>query len=66
MSQQNTEQQKGAWTSLIHAPLLDIVKFLIVIGAITWLMARGTEKLGYIWHWHRIPHYIFLMRIALS
>ena len=20
---------------------------------------RGTEKLGYIWHWHRIPHYIF-------
>ncbi|MBN2125268.1 MAG: amino acid ABC transporter permease [Deltaproteobacteria bacterium] len=39
--------------------LMDIVKFLILIGAITWLMARGTNRLGYNWQWYRIPQYIF-------
>jgi polar amino acid transport system permease protein len=35
------------------------VKFTLVILAILWLMARGTERLGYLWQWYRVPRYIF-------
>lgn len=39
--------------------LFDIVKFLFVIGILTWLIARGTEGLGYNWQWYQVPKYIF-------
>jgi polar amino acid transport system permease protein len=35
-----------------------VIKFLLVIAALTWLMARGTERLGYNWQWYRVPQYI--------
>ncbi len=38
---------------------MDVIKFLLVIAALTWLMARGTERLGYNWQWYRVPQYIF-------
>ena len=37
---------------------MDVIKFLLVIAALTWLMARGTERLGYNWQWYRVPQYI--------
>lgn len=30
-----------------------------MIIAIIWLIARGTEELGYNWQWYRVPRYIF-------
>jgi polar amino acid transport system permease protein len=42
-----------------RSTFFDITKFLLVIGLITWLMARGTDRLGYNWQWYRIPGYIF-------
>ena len=38
---------------------MDVTKFLLVIAALTWLMARGTERLGYNWQWYRVPQYLF-------
>ena len=40
-------------------PWVDIIKFLLVIVALSWLLYRGTERLGYNWQWHRVPKYIF-------
>jgi polar amino acid transport system permease protein len=37
----------------------DIGTFAFLIGFLTWLMVRGTERLGYNWQWYRIPRYIF-------
>lgn len=37
---------------------MDVTKFVLVIAALSWLMARGTEGLGYNWQWYRIPQYI--------
>jgi polar amino acid transport system permease protein len=34
---------------------------VLVVGAATWVMATSTERLGYDWHWYRIPRYIFLL-----
>jgi polar amino acid transport system permease protein len=39
-------------------PWLEIIKFLLVILALSWLLYRGTERLGYNWQWHRVPKYI--------
>ena len=42
-----------------HSPLIDVLKFLVVIAAVVWFMARGTERLGYNWQWYQIPKYIY-------
>ena len=39
-------------------PWVDIIKFLLVMVALSWLLYRGTERLGYNWQWHRVPRYI--------
>jgi len=58
MAKHSFKALRYLWFFLIRTPLLDVAKFLLVISAATWLMARGTEQLGYTWHWHQIPHYI--------
>jgi len=37
----------------------DIIKFTFVMGLLTWLSLRGTEKLGYNWQWFQIPGYFY-------
>lgn len=37
----------------------DILKFISVILAFIWLLAEGTDSLGYNWQWYRVPKYIF-------
>jgi polar amino acid transport system permease protein len=50
---------KKPWRHLKRSPLMDIFNFLCVIGALTWLVASGTERLGYNWQWYRVPQYMF-------
>jgi polar amino acid transport system permease protein len=40
-------------------PLVDIIKYILVIAAITWLMRNSTSKLGYNWQWYRVPQYLY-------
>jgi polar amino acid transport system permease protein len=41
-------------------PLLaDGLKFALLAGALTWLLARATADLGYHWQWFRVPRYLF-------
>ena len=51
--------REKAWSFLKTSPFVDLIKFLLVIAALTWLMAQGTERLGYNWQWYRVPQYIF-------
>lgn len=37
---------------------IDILQYVCVIGALTWLVARGTAVSGYNWQWYRIPQYL--------
>ena len=39
--------------------LVDILKYLAVVGSITWLILRGAESLGYNWQWYRVPAYLY-------
>ena len=38
--------------------LIDIIKYLIVVTAISWFMINGTRQLGYNWQWYRVPQYL--------
>ena len=56
----NHRRSKKGFLSLLNpSTLTDILKFLLVIAFLTWLVARGTERLGYNWQWYQVPKYIF-------
>jgi polar amino acid transport system permease protein len=59
MAKIDSKSPKKPWRHLKRSPLIDIFNFLCVIGALTWLVASGTERLGYNWQWYRVPQYIF-------
>ncbi len=44
---------------LKRSPVMDVTKFLMVVAVLIWVMARGTQQLGYNWQWYQIPKYIF-------
>jgi polar amino acid transport system permease protein len=37
----------------------DLFCFGLTAAAVFWLIARGSERLGYSWHWRQIPRYFF-------
>jgi polar amino acid transport system permease protein len=43
---------------VIRSSWKDILKFLLLIVALSWLLYRGTERLGYNWQWYRVPRYL--------
>lgn len=53
---------KYIFQHLKHSPVIDIIKYFLVIGVIVWLMVRGTERLGYNWQWYRIPQYLYFFK----
>ncbi|MFC1533758.1 amino acid ABC transporter permease [Thermodesulfobacteriota bacterium] len=59
MSIKRINSRNLAGLSINRSIVVDIIKFLCVIGFLTWLMVRGTESLGYNWQWYQVPRYIF-------
>jgi polar amino acid transport system permease protein len=45
--------------SRVWSPVVDVLKYILVIAAITWLMVSSTEQLGYHWQWYRVPRYLY-------
>lgn len=42
-----------------RSPVLDIVLFTLLIGALYLLTAAGVENTGYNWQWYQIPKYLY-------
>ena len=42
--------------------LVDITKFVLLMGAVVWFLARGTDSLGYNWQWYRVLQYFFYFK----
>jgi polar amino acid transport system permease protein len=38
---------------------LDVLGYAALMLSAAWLLARGTENLGYHWQWYRVPRYLF-------
>ena len=56
----NTEPpHRSSVLTVLKPPILkDVLKYLIVVAAVTWFMINGTQQLGYHWQWYRVPKYI--------
>jgi polar amino acid transport system permease protein len=54
--------QKKIWLKLKRSPLTDVTKYLMVVTVLIWILARGTEQLGYNWQWYQVPKYIFTLQ----
>lgn len=39
--------------------VLDVLQFLALVAALTWLALRGSESLGYRWQWYLVPKYLW-------
>ncbi len=50
---------KKIWSRLKRSPVMDVIKYLLVVTVLVWILARGTEQLGYNWQWYQVPKYIF-------
>ncbi|MGD9211348.1 MAG: amino acid ABC transporter permease [Desulfobacteraceae bacterium] len=58
-SPKNIESALLNKTSLSFGTLIEISKYIIVIGVIIWLLISGSHQQGYNWQWYRVPKYIF-------
>jgi polar amino acid transport system permease protein len=52
-------KDKGLKSRINFSTILDIFKFLVLIGILLWFLAIGTTQLGYHWQWYRVPRFIF-------
>jgi polar amino acid transport system permease protein len=59
MTDTDLQYGKRAWFYMRDTRLVDFIKVLFVIAAITWVIAGGTKRLPYNWQWYRVPQYIF-------
>ncbi|BDQ32553.1 amino acid ABC transporter permease [Pseudodesulfovibrio portus] len=44
---------------LTVSAITDTAKFITLAGCLIWLLAAGTQRLGYNWQWYRIPQYLW-------
>ena len=49
----------GAGSGLRRSPIIDVVQFAALGGALVWLGLRGAEAMGYHWQWYRVPRYLY-------
>jgi polar amino acid transport system permease protein len=54
-----TPHSLASGSSKLRPLLADGLKFALLTAAVTGLMIRATEGLGYHWQWYRIPRYLF-------
>jgi polar amino acid transport system permease protein len=59
MSTAMSQSTPNIWLKLKRSPVMDVTKFLMVVAVLIWVMARGTQQLGYNWQWYQVPKYIF-------
>ena len=48
--------RSGRWW---NAPWFDTVQFLVLCGALIWLIVSAAMSMGYSWQWYRVPQFVF-------
>ena len=42
-----------------RSPLFELAQFLVLFGALLWLVVNGAQGMGYQWKWEKVPKYIY-------
>lgn len=37
----------------------ELLQFVVLLGAMTWVVVHGAQSMGYLWKWDRVPRYIY-------
>ncbi len=44
---------------VFRSPWFDVAQFLALVALLVWFMSWSTARLGYVWHWYRVPRFLF-------
>jgi polar amino acid transport system permease protein len=44
---------------VLNTPLIAVVLYFAVVGAIVWMSYTGAQQMGYNWQWYQIPKYFY-------
>jgi polar amino acid transport system permease protein len=58
MAHGGLSERKRRSSLLSRRVWVDVTKCLVLVAFLTWVMYRGTGRLGYHWQWHRVPQYL--------
>lgn len=50
--------------SLYRAPIVDTIRFILLLLLLGWFFSRSFASLGYNWQWHRVQPFLFTMSDA--
>ena len=42
-----------------RSPAFELVQFLVLFGALLWMVVHGAQGMGYQWKWEKVPKYIY-------
>ena len=50
---------KGRSLLWYRSPQFELVQFIVLVGALLWVVVHGAQGMGYQWKWERVPKYIY-------
>ncbi len=59
MMNKSEADRQSFWSRWGQSNAIAVIKFVLLLGAVVWLLDSGTERLGYNWQWYRMPRYLF-------
>ena len=54
--------KRGKKFLLFRSPWKDILQYILLIAILIWFMSWSTARLGYVWHWYRVPRYLLSLK----
>lgn len=55
----NTSRPKSRALKWYRSSAFELIQFLVLLGALLWLVVHGAQSMGYQWKWEKVPKYIF-------
>jgi polar amino acid transport system permease protein len=46
-------------SAVLRSPWMDVLQFVALVALLIWFMSWSTARLGYVWHWYRVPRFLY-------
>ena len=58
-SMKNTSRSQSNALKWYRSSAFELIQFLVLLGALLWLVVHGAQSMGYQWKWEKVPRYIY-------
>jgi len=55
----NTSRSQSNALKWYRSSAFELIQFLVLLGALLWLVVHGAQSMGYQWKWEKVPRYIY-------